>query len=73
MVVYQELLFEHPLAKTTASYRLLMQLAMVVGFFTAYPVNYVLLKRASRRRCSRAAIRFLADSRAWAASSRLRS
>ncbi len=30
---------------------LLMQLAMVVGFATAYPVNWLLIRRGSRRRC----------------------
>lgn len=44
MFFYQELLFAHPLPKTTASYWMFMQLAMVFGFFTAYPVNKLLLR-----------------------------
>ena len=44
MFVYQELFFEHPLAKNTAGYWFLMQVAMILGFFTAYPVNGWLLK-----------------------------
>ena len=39
MAAYQLLIFQPPLAKTTASYWFLMQVSMVIGFFTAYPVN----------------------------------
>lgn len=45
MYVYQELVFSHPLSKTTASYWFLMQLSMIIGFFTAYPINKFLLKK----------------------------
>jgi hypothetical protein len=45
MYYYQEILFDNPLSKTTASYWFLMQLAMILGFFTAYPVNKWLVKR----------------------------
>jgi hypothetical protein len=44
MYVYQELIFS-TLSKTTSSYWFLMQLSMVLGFFTAYPVNKLLLKK----------------------------
>ncbi|MFF7074561.1 DUF4396 domain-containing protein [Streptomyces pseudovenezuelae] len=39
MWFHQEVLFAPGLAKTTAPYWLVMQLAMIVGFFTAWPVN----------------------------------
>jgi hypothetical protein len=44
MYLYQGVIFENPLAKTTASYWFLMQLSMILGFFTAYPVNKWLVK-----------------------------
>lgn len=50
MYVYQELIFEHPLSKTTASYWFLMQLSMVLGFFTAYPVNRLLIQRGIKEK-----------------------
>jgi hypothetical protein len=45
MAVYQLVLFDPPLAKTTSSYWFLMQLSMIAGFFTAYPVNGWLIRR----------------------------
>ncbi len=48
--VYQEALFAPGLAKTTDSYRLLMQLAMIVGFFTAWPVNGRLVRAGRKER-----------------------
>lgn len=45
MFVYQELLFANPLPKTSASYWFLMQLSMILGFFTSYPVNKWLLRK----------------------------
>lgn len=50
MFIYQELLFAHPLAKTTSSYWFLMQLAMILGFFTAYPVNYWLVAKGIKEK-----------------------
>lgn len=44
MYVYQELAFPHPLPKDSFAYWFLMQVAMVIGAFTAYPVNYLLIK-----------------------------
>ncbi len=44
MYLYQGIIFDNPLAKTTASYWFLMQLSMILGFFTAYPVNRWLVK-----------------------------
>ncbi|WP_416956018.1 DUF4396 domain-containing protein [Streptomyces sp. Agncl-13] len=47
---YREILFTPGLAKTTASYWLLMQLAMIVGFFTAWPVNGWLVRAGWKER-----------------------
>lgn len=44
MFVYQELIFADPLPKTSASYWMFMQLSMILGFFTAYPVNAWLIR-----------------------------
>lgn len=45
MFIYQMLIFPDPLPKTTASYWFLMQLSMILGFATAYPVNRWLIRR----------------------------
>lgn len=39
MFIYQNLIFPEPLPKTSVSYWFLMQLSMILGFFTAYPMN----------------------------------
>lgn len=39
MAAYQLGIFDPELSKSTASYWFLMQLSMILGFFTAYPVN----------------------------------
>ncbi|WP_069812600.1 DUF4396 domain-containing protein [Streptomyces sp. TP-A0874] len=44
MWIYQEVLFSPGLPKTTASYWMMMQLAMILGFFTAMPVNLWLIR-----------------------------
>lgn len=44
MAIYQTLIWSHPLPKDTASYWFLMQLSMVLGFFTALPVNAWLVR-----------------------------
>ncbi|MEV8066546.1 DUF4396 domain-containing protein [Streptomyces sp. NPDC085995] len=44
MWVYQELIFSPGLPKTTATYWMMMQLAMILGFFTAMPVNAWLVR-----------------------------
>lgn len=44
MAIYQELIFSPGLPKTTATYWMMMQLAMVLGFFTAWPVNAWLVR-----------------------------
>jgi len=44
MAIYQLVIFDPPLDKATASYWFLMQLSMVLGFFTAYPVNRWLIR-----------------------------
>ncbi|MER7895776.1 DUF4396 domain-containing protein [Streptomyces sp. NPDC096046] len=45
MWIYQELLFAPGLPKTTATYWMLMQVSMVFGFFTAWPVNAWLVRK----------------------------
>lgn len=37
MWIYQEVIFSPGLPKTTATYWMMMQLSMVLGFFTAWP------------------------------------
>jgi len=44
MWIYQEVIFSPGLPKTTASYWMLMQVSMVLGFFTAWPVNAWLVR-----------------------------
>ncbi|MFF0849779.1 DUF4396 domain-containing protein [Streptomyces sp. NPDC003280] len=44
MWIYQNVIFSPGLPKTTASYWMLMQLAMILGFFTAMPVNAWLIR-----------------------------
>ncbi len=44
MWLYQEVIFPDPLPKTTATYWVCMALAMILGFFTAYPANAWLIK-----------------------------
>ncbi len=45
MAAYNIGIFSPPLAKDTAAYWFLMQLSMIVGFFTALPVNAWLLRK----------------------------
>ncbi len=45
MFSYQNLIFADPLPKTTASYWFCMQLSMILGFFTAYPMNRWLIAK----------------------------
>lgn len=44
MWIYQDVLFPPGLPKTTAAYWMMMQLAMILGFFTALPVNAWLVR-----------------------------
>ncbi|MDG9722771.1 MULTISPECIES: DUF4396 domain-containing protein [unclassified Streptomyces] len=44
MWLYQEVLFSPGLPKTTAAYWMMMQLSMILGFFTAWPVNAWLVR-----------------------------
>lgn len=39
------IIFRHPLPKSDPTFWFMMQIAMVVGFCTSYPVNYWLLKK----------------------------
>jgi hypothetical protein len=50
MAVYQLWIFQPALDKSTASYWFLMQLSMIVGFFTAYPVNRWLIAAGWKER-----------------------
>jgi hypothetical protein len=50
MWLYQEVLFSPGLPKTTAAYWMMMQLSMVLGFFTALPVNAWLIRRGWKER-----------------------
>lgn len=50
MWLYQEVLFTPGLAKTTPSYWLFMQLAMIIGFVTAWPVNAWLIRAGWKER-----------------------
>ncbi|MFC8222173.1 DUF4396 domain-containing protein [Streptomyces sp. NPDC057362] len=44
MWLYQEVIFSPGLPKTSPAYWMLMQLSMVLGFFTAWPVNAWLVR-----------------------------
>lgn len=50
MAVYQKLIFSPGLPKDTATYWMLMQLAMILGFFTAWPVNSWLVRKGVKER-----------------------
>lgn len=50
MAVYQELIFPPGLPKTTATYWMLMQVSMILGFFTALPVNHWLIERGVKEK-----------------------
>jgi hypothetical protein len=44
MALNQMVLFDHPPHPTTMTYWFLMQLAMIAGFLTSYPANWLLIK-----------------------------
>ncbi len=50
MAVYQKLIFSPGLAKATATYWMLMQVSMVLGFFTALPVNNWLINKGLKEK-----------------------
>jgi hypothetical protein len=50
MVVYQMVLWSEPLPKTTATYWMMMQLSMILGFFTAMPVNSWLINKGVKEK-----------------------
>lgn len=50
MAVYQRLIWNPGLPKTTATYWMMMQLAMILGFFTAWPVNSWLTRTGLKER-----------------------
>ena len=45
MAFYQKVIWSPPLSHATATYWMTMQLAMILGFFTAWPVNGWLIKK----------------------------
>lgn len=45
MAIYNQLLWQPPLPHDSAAYWFLMQLSMIVGFFTAMPVNAWLIRK----------------------------
>jgi hypothetical protein len=45
MAIYQLLIWSEPLPKSTATYWMMMQLSMILGFFTAMPVNAWLVRK----------------------------
>jgi hypothetical protein len=50
MAIYQMVIWPHPLPKTTATYWMMMQLAMILGFFTAMPVNAWLVRKGLKEK-----------------------
>ena len=50
MAIYQELIFPPGLPKDEATYWMMMQLAMILGFFTALPVNGWLIRKGLKER-----------------------
>jgi hypothetical protein len=44
-------IFDHVIEKTTPEFWFMMQLGMLAGFLTAYPVNWWLLRAGLRRKC----------------------
>jgi hypothetical protein len=50
MWIYQAVIFSPGLPKDTAAYWMMMQLAMIVGFFTAIPVNAWLVRLGWKER-----------------------
>ncbi|WP_225813568.1 DUF4396 domain-containing protein [Streptomyces spinosus] len=50
MWVYQDVIFSPGLPKTSAAYWMMMQVSMVIGFFTAWPVNAWLVRAGLKER-----------------------
>jgi hypothetical protein len=50
MWAYQDVIFSPGLPKTTAAYWMLMQVSMIIGFFTAWPVNVLLVRTGMKER-----------------------
>ena len=50
MAIYQMLIWSEPLPKTTATYWMMMQLSMILGFFTAMPVNAWLIRKGLKEK-----------------------
>lgn len=50
MAIYQKLIWDPPLPKDSATYWMMMQLAMILGFFTAWPVNNWLINNGIKEK-----------------------
>jgi hypothetical protein len=50
MAIYQKLIWDPPLPKDSATYWMMMQLAMILGFFTAWPVNNWLINKGIKEK-----------------------
>ena len=50
MAIYQRLIWSPPLDKATATYWMMMQLSMILGFFTAMPVNNWLINKGLKEK-----------------------
>ena len=50
MAIYQMLIWSEPLPKSTATYWMMMQLSMILGFFTAMPVNSWLIRKGLKEK-----------------------
>lgn len=50
MAIYQQLIWNPGLPKTTATYWMMMQLSMILGFFTTAPMNSWLIKNGFKEK-----------------------
>lgn len=50
MAIAVFLIFKHPLKATTPVFWLMMQIAMLCGFLTAYPINWWLIKKGIKEK-----------------------
>ncbi|WP_228547577.1 DUF4396 domain-containing protein [Filobacillus milosensis] len=51
MAIVHYFLFATPPKPSTATYWFMMQIAMILGFLTSYPANWILVKKKLRKRC----------------------
>lgn len=50
MALYHLVLWDPPLSVASSGYWLMMQIGMIVGFFTAWPVNLWLIRRGLKEK-----------------------